>query len=141
MEMQYAMPSSSGRSDGPLVLLVEDNEANARLVREMLRANGYRINHVRDGQLGVDAVRDVRPDLILMDLQLPRLDGLSATRIIKADPTTADIPILAFTAHALDEHRERMLAAGCCGYVTKPISYRAFVDTIAGALNSCRRAT
>jgi len=135
------MASSSERSDGPLVLLVEDNEANARLVGEMLRANGYRITHVCDGQLGVEAVRDVRPDLILMDLQLPRLDGISATRMIKANPTTAEIPILAFTAHALDEHRERMLAAGCCGYVTKPISYRAFLDTIAGVLNIERGAT
>jgi CheY-like chemotaxis protein len=136
METQEAMTSFSDRTSGPLILLVEDNAINARLVKEILMANGYRITHAKDGLQGVETAREVRPDLILMDLQLPRLDGMSATRIIKADPSTAGIPIVALTAHAMDDHRQQMLASGCCEYVTKPISYQPFLDMIARVLHS-----
>ena len=128
------MTISSERTNEPLILLVEDNAINARLVKEILLANGYRITHARDGLLGVEAAREVGPDLILMDLQLPRLDGMSATRIIKSDPTTADIPVIALTAHAMDDHRQQMLSIGCCEYVTKPISYQPFLELIARVL-------
>jgi CheY-like chemotaxis protein len=118
-----------------MILLVEDNAINARLMKEILLTNGYRVTHAKDGIQGVEAAREVRPDLILMDLQLPRLDGMSATRIIRADPATAGIPIVALTAHALDDHRQQMLAIGCCEYITKPISYQAFLDMIARILH------
>jgi CheY-like chemotaxis protein len=119
-----------GFATEPLVLLVEDNERNARLFTEILLANGYRLSLASDGYQCLEAVRQEQPNLILMDLQLPGMDGISVIRHLKEDPSTASVPIIALTAHAMPEHRERLLAAGCCSYITKPISYHPFLQEI-----------
>ena len=128
------MNESLAESSGPLILLVEDNERNARLMAEILLTNGYRLNLATDGLQAIEAARTLHPDLILMDLQLPLLDGLTATTRLRADPATAGIPIVALTAHAMAEHRERLLDAGCCSYISKPISYRSFLEEISHVL-------
>ena len=114
----------------PLVLLVEDNERNARLFREILTANGFRFALARNGQECLRDVAQLQPDLILMDLQLPGMDGISVLHHLHEDPSTEKIPVIALTAHAMPEHRERFLAAGCCSYITKPISYHPFLRAV-----------
>lgn len=121
---------------GALILLVEDNERNARLVSEILRANGYRLVVAADGRQAIQAAHEHRPQLILMDLQLPGMDGLTVTRQLKADAETADIPIIALTAHAMPDDRAKTLDAGCCSYISKPINYRPFLAEISRVLNS-----
>ena|SRR3972149_6316008 len=122
--------STATENSGALILLVEDNERNARLVSEILQVNGYRTVVAIDGWQAVEATHEHRPQLILMDLQLPGMDGLTVTRQLKADPETAEIPIIALTAHAMPEDRARTLDAGCCAYISKPINYRPFVAEI-----------
>lgn len=120
-------------ANGPLVLIVEDNPTNLMLVRALLRRSGYRAGEARSAEEALQRLREARPDLILMDVQLPGQDGLSLTRDLKANPATATIPIVALTAHAMSEDRGRILAAGCDGYVSKPIDTRAFaaqLDTL-----------
>jgi two-component system cell cycle response regulator DivK len=122
-------------SDGdPLVLLVEDNERNARLFSEILGANEFRVVVARDGYQCLDSAADLQPALILMDLQLPGMDGIAVIRHLKQDPATQNIPIIAVTAHAMPEHRERFMAAGCRSYITKPISYHPFLNEIRSVL-------
>jgi two-component system cell cycle response regulator DivK len=125
----------NGLADKPLILLVEDNERNSRLFTEILLANGCRLALASDGYQCLDAVRQERPHLILMDLQLPGMDGISVIRHLREDPNMAGIPIIALTAHAMPEHRERLLAAGCCSYITKPISYHPFLREIRRVLS------
>lgn len=105
----------------PKVLLVEDNEMNRDMLSRRLVRNGYDVVIAVNGQEGVDMASSERPDLILMDMSLPVLDGWEATRRIKADPATASIPVVALTAHAMDSDREKALAAGCDDFDTKPI--------------------
>ncbi|GAB4526363.1 MAG: response regulator [Anaerolineae bacterium] len=104
------------------VLVVEDNQDNMTLIVDVLTSMGYRAVEARDGQEGIDKARSEQPHLILMDLSLPRLDGWTATRQIKADPDLKTIPIIALTAHAMVGDRERALEAGCDDYITKPIN-------------------
>ena len=132
------MPEEQNR---PLILVVEDNERNARLTTEILEANGYRVVVAREGKHALDAAETLRPQLILMDVQLPGMDGMTVTRILKSQPQTADIPIIAVTAHAMPEHRQQLLDVGCCSYITKPISYHQFVEEIGRVLHAeCRTA-
>ena len=105
----------------PKVLLVEDNEMNRDMLSRRLTRNGYDVVIAVNGQEGVDMAGREKPDLILMDMSLPVLDGWEATRRLKADPTTAAIPVIALTAHAMDSDREKALAAGCDDFDTKPI--------------------
>ena len=105
----------------PKVLLVEDNEMNRDMLSRRLVRNGYDVVIAVNGQEGVDMAGSEKPDLILMDMSLPVLDGWEATRRLKADPTTAAIPVIALTAHAMDSDREKALAAGCDDFDTKPI--------------------
>jgi CheY-like chemotaxis protein len=105
----------------PKVLLVEDNEMNRDMLSRRLARNGYDVVIAVNGQEGVDMAGREKPDLILMDMSLPVLDGWEATRRLKADPTTASIPVIALTAHAMDSDREKALAAGCDDFDTKPI--------------------
>lgn len=105
----------------PKVLLVEDNEMNRDMLSRRLARNGYDVVIAVNGQEGVDMAGSEKPDLILMDMSLPVLDGWEATRRLKADPTTASIPVIALTAHAMDSDREKALAAGCDDFDTKPI--------------------
>lgn len=116
------------------VLVVEDSPDIQVLVRMLLDAAGHQVFIAADGREGVDIARKERPDLILMDLSLPVLSGWEATREIKADLSTARIPVLAVTAHAMEGDRERALAAGCDGFVSKPIDEASFGDTIAAYL-------
>lgn len=125
----------------PLILVVEDNPANSRLICEMLRAGGYRVHVAADGLQGLDRARGLRPALILTDLQMPGLDGLTLTQTLKSDPATAQVPVLAVTAHAMADHRASALAAGCAGFVTKPIRFQPFLAEIADVLrltDACR---
>jgi CheY-like chemotaxis protein len=106
------------------ILVVEDNKDNMTLITDILSALGYAAIEAKDGEEGVKAAQTEKPDLILMDLSLPRVDGWTATRMIKADPALAAIPVIALTAHAMAGDRERALEAGCNDYVTKPINLR-----------------
>lgn len=112
------------------ILVVEDNPMNLELVRDILAAEGYDVIEAADGPTGVAVARVEHPALILMDLQLPGLDGLEATRRIRADPALRGVPILAVTAHAMKGDDEKALAAGCDGFVAKPIVVRDFVATV-----------
>jgi len=109
-----------------LVLVVEDNEANQILVRAVLELEGYRVEIAGSAPEVRAMLRGAVPDLVLMDVQLPGQDGLSLTRELKADASTAHIPIVALTAHAMAGDRELALNAGCAGYIAKPIDTRTF---------------
>ncbi|MFZ5493259.1 MAG: response regulator [Pseudomonadota bacterium] len=105
----------------PRILLVEDNEMNRDMLSRRLLRKGFEVVLAEDGALGVARAASEAPELILMDMSLPVIDGWEATRRIKADPTTATIPVIALTAHAMAEDRDKALAAGCDDYDTKPI--------------------
>jgi len=107
-------------------------------VRDILTAEGYEVLEAADGATGVAIATLERPALILMDLQLPRLDGLEAARLIRADPRLAGIPIVAVTAHAMKGDDEKARAAGCDGFVTKPIQVREFAATVAAFLKGTK---
>ncbi len=113
------------------ILVVEDNEQNLYLVRFILDKNGFEVIEARDGKTGVEsAIRD-KPDLILMDIQLPDIDGLEATKRIRESEANGDIPIIALTSFAMTSDRERCLAAGCISYIEKPIDPETFMAKLA----------
>ena len=112
------------------VLLVEDNEDNLIVYRTILDHVGYKVIEARDGEEGVARARADKPDLILMDVSLPKMDGWEATRRIKADADTRQIPIIAVTAHALDDDREKATQVGCDGYLAKPVAPRRVVEEV-----------
>ena len=112
------------------ILIVEDNMDNYQLVRYVLERAGYETFLAVNGRDGMDAARYQMPDLILMDLGLPEMDGWEAAEKIKADPETKSIPLIAITAHTLPRDRFRALQAGCEGYVTKPIHVESFLEVI-----------
>jgi CheY-like chemotaxis protein len=103
------------------ILLVEDNEMNQDMLTRRLERRGYQVVLAADGEQGIAMASSERPDLILMDMSLPVVDGWDATRRIKSDPTTSSIPVIALTAHAMSGDRERAMQAGCDDYDTKPI--------------------
>lgn len=113
------------------ILIVDDNTTNLKLVTYLMKAQGYDVTTATDAEAALAAIQTARPRLILMDLQLPGIDGLELTRRLKGDPSTRDIIIIAVTAYAMKGDQERALAAGCDDYVTKPIDTRALPDTIA----------
>jgi two-component system cell cycle response regulator DivK len=125
----------TGMSGRKRILIVEDNPLNLELLRDILSAEGYDVLEAADGPTGVAIARLERPALILMDLQLPGLDGLQATRQIRADPNLRDVPIVAVTAHAMKGDDERARAAGCDGFIPKPIQVREFVRAVLEFLN------
>lgn len=106
------------------ILIVDDNPSNTKLLEFLLSANGYAVRTAANADEALAALAGWKPRLILMDIQLPGMDGLALTRRLKADPLTSDIPIIAATAYAMKGDEERALAAGCSGYVTKPIDTR-----------------
>jgi CheY-like chemotaxis protein len=108
----------------PLILVVDDNDAGQLLVSTVLQLEGFEIEGAGSAKEVLECLRRRTPDLILMDVQLPGQDGLALTRQLKADPATAAIPIIALTAYAMAGDREQALAAGCAGYITKPIDTR-----------------
>ena len=115
---------------GERILVVEDNEKNMKLFRDVLVATGYRTLEATTGGEAVDMASEHTPDLVLMDIQLPDLDGVEALRRLRADPRTATIPIVALTAQAMRGDRERFLASGFDGYVSKPVNVRDLIETV-----------
>ena len=113
-----------------LILIVEDNEKNLKLVRDLLQVKGYRTLEARTGELGVELARRHTPHLILMDIQLPGMGGAAALGQLKADPTTAPIPVLALTAFAMQDDRRRFLAAGFDGYLVKPMNIHELLGVV-----------
>jgi two-component system cell cycle response regulator DivK len=105
----------------PKVLLVEDNEMNRDMLSRRLVRRGYEVVFAVDGQQGVDLAKSARPDIILMDMSLPVIDGWEATRRVKADDATKSVPVIGLTAHAMSGDREKAMAAGCDDYDTKPV--------------------
>ncbi len=109
------------------ILVVEDNVTNMYLIRFILEKSGYEVIEAREGAVGVELAIKEKPDLILMDIQLPDIDGLEATKRIRASDTDSEIPIIALTSFAMAGDRERALAAGCTGYIEKPINPETFI--------------
>lgn len=122
------------------VLLAEDNEDNFDLVKLLLQRAGYEVLAARDGKEALEVARREKPDLILMDLSLPEIDGWTVARRLKASAETKDIPIFALTAHTLPGDRKRAIEAGCDGYFSKPLSVTGFSQALAEALEKVRLA-
>jgi len=116
-------------------LIVEDNALNQKLMRDLLEASGVRTIQTDDGGSAMEMVREHRPDIILMDIQLPDVSGLDVTRDLKADPDLKDIPVVAVTALALRGDEERVMAAGCDAYISKPISVAKFLEVVKNFLD------
>ena len=114
----------------PTILLVEDNELNRDMLSRRLVRNGYDVLIAEDGAKGLSAATDGKPDLILMDMSLPVMDGWEATRRLKAEPQTQSIPVIALTAHAMSSDREKAVAAGCDDYDTKPVELERLLAKI-----------
>ena len=112
------------------ILVVEDQEDNRQILRDLLDSAGYEMTEAWDGEAGVSAAKQQRPDLILMDIQLPIMDGYEATRLIKSDPNLRSIPIIAVTSYALSGEEKKARAAGCDDYVPKPFSPRQLLAKI-----------
>jgi CheY-like chemotaxis protein len=125
---------------GELILVVEDNDKNRKLVRDVLTAKGYRLVEAETGEDGVRLAQEQHPALVLMDIQLPGIDGIEALRRLRADPATAGIPVIAVTASAMTQDRQKILAAGFDAYQSKPLSIRPFVDLVREVLDRPRSA-
>ncbi len=121
---------------GKKILVIEDNPINMELITDLLNVTGYRVLQAGDAETGITLARTERPALILMDISLPGMDGLTATRILKQDPITRDIPVVALTAHAMKGDKEKILAAGCTDYISKPIDTRTLPKMIAHFIES-----
>ncbi len=116
------------------ILIVEDNELNRDMLSRRLQRRGYDICVAIDGQQGLESARTLMPDLILMDLSLPQMDGWEATRLLKSEPSTSRIPIIALTAHAMLSDRDKAFAAGCDEYDTKPVEFTRLLGKIESLL-------
>ena len=122
----------------PKILLVEDHEMNRKMLSRRLVSRGYEVIFAVDGLEGVAVARTEQPHLILMDMNLPEIDGWEATRILKADDVTRSIPVIALTAHAMVSDRQKALAAGCDDYESKPIEFERLIAKIETMLNADR---
>src|SRR5579863_2176377 len=122
----------------PRVLLVEDNEMNRDMLSRRLIRRGFEVIFAMDGQQGVDLARSERPDIILMDMSLPVLDGWEATRRVKADNATRSVPVIGLTAHAMSGDREKAIEAGCDDYDTKPVEMDRLIDKIERLLSAAK---
>ncbi len=118
------------------ILIVEDNPMNMELATDLLEAAGYVVIQAGTAKECIELARAEFPDLILMDIGLPGMDGLEATGVLKQDPATKDIPVIALTAHVMKGDEERALAAGCAGYITKPIDTSEFPKAVARFIES-----
>ena len=118
-----------------LILIVEDNEKNRKLARDVLQVKGYKTIESETAEEGLDLARSESPALILMDIQLPGIDGITALKQLRADPVTKSIPTIAITASAMTHNRQTMLAEGFDGYQTKPISLKDFLGEVERVLN------
>ena len=116
------------------IAIVEDNASNMKLIKSILERAGYETITAWNADDGIPMIRDELPDLVLMDIHMPGTDGLVATRLLKADAQTKDIPVIAVTAKVMDSDKESILSAGCDAYVSKPIRYKQMLELIAGFL-------
>src|SRR5450756_2445384 len=121
------------------VLIIEDNPANMKLATFLLQSAGHTVFSATDAEAGLTMARGEQPDLILMDIQLPGMDGLEATALLKRDDATRDIPVIALTALAMKGDEERIRAAGCDGYIAKPLAYRDFLEHVRARLPTASR--
>jgi len=112
------------------ILVIEDNEQNLYLVRFILEKNGYQVHAALDGRTGIDMADQLKPDLILLDIQLPVMDGYAVARNLRANPHLSGIPIVAVTSHAMVGDRDKAMAAGCNGYIEKPINPETFMSEV-----------
>ena len=119
-----------------LILIVEDNEKNRKLLRDVLQFKGYRTVESETAEEGIRLAQESQPALILMDIQLPGIDGITALKQLRADPRTKKIPVIAVTASAMTHNRETMLAEGFDGYQTKPISLKDFLEEVRRVLDT-----
>jgi two-component system cell cycle response regulator DivK len=126
----YADRRSPLRRAAKTVMIVEDNELNMKLFHDLLTAHGYRTLQTRTGMEALKLAREQRPDLILMDIQLPEVSGLEVTKWLKDDDDLADIPVIAVTAFAMKGDEERIRRGGCEAYISKPISIASFLDAV-----------
>lgn len=117
------------------ILIVEDNELNMKLFNDLLQAHGYETLQTKDGSEAMNMTEKYHPDLILMDIQLPKISGLEITRMIKQKDDLKSIPVIAVTAFAMKGDEEKIMEGGCDGYISKPISVPTFLETVAGFLN------
>jgi two-component system, cell cycle response regulator DivK len=122
----------------PKVLLVEDNEMNRDMLSRRLVRRGFEVVFAVDGQQGVDLAKSVRPDIILMDMSLPVIDGWEATRRVKADDATKSVPVIGLTAHAMSGDREKAMAAGCDDYDTKPVELDRLIGKMERLLGTAK---
>ena len=123
------------------ILVVEDNELNMKLFHDLLEASGYNIVQTRNGLEAIDLARQHRPDLILMDIQLPEVSGLEVTKWLKEDDDLRSIPVIAVTAFAMKGDEERIRQGGCEAYLSKPISVNMFLDTVKSYLGDARKGS
>jgi len=128
-----SMARDGGKSQK--ILIVEDNELNMKLFRDLLEAHGYETHQSRDGQEALSMARSVMPDLVLMDIQLPVISGLDVAKALKADDDLKHIPIIAVTAFAMKGDEEKIREGGCEAYLSKPISLTSFLETVEKHLN------
>ena len=117
-----------------LVLIVEDNEKNLKLVRDVLQVKGYETVDAGTAEKGIAIARDRKPDLVLMDIQLPGMNGIDALRALRADPATAGIPIVAITASVMQTDRQQIVGAGFDGFIEKPVNLKNLLDTVQQAV-------
>ena len=117
------------------ILIVEDNELNMKLFNDLLQAHGYNTLQAKDGRVVIEMTRKNRPDLILMDIQLPEISGLEITKMLKADDDLRDIPVIAVTAFAMKGDEQKIRSGGCDGYIAKPISVASFLQTVSRFLD------
>ena len=117
-----------------LILIVEDNEKNMKLVRDVLQAKGYATIEAGTGEEGIHLAAERKPDLILMDIQLPGINGIEALRVLRASPETAAIPAVAVTASVMQQDRKQITEAGFDGYLGKPINLKEFLETVRAIL-------
>jgi CheY-like chemotaxis protein len=115
---------------GKRILIIEDNPLNLELTTDLLETNGFTVSSAQTAEEGLRMAREILPDLVLMDFGLPGMDGLCATKDLKANPGTRDLTVVGLTAHAMNGDEEIALNAGCDGYLTKPIDTRTFIESI-----------
>jgi two-component system, cell cycle response regulator DivK len=130
MNLEFPRPNGDDRPRRCKILIVEDNDLNLKLFNDLLAAHGYETLQTRDGVEALALARRHHPDLILMDIQLPKVSGLDVTRWIKADENLRMIPVIAVTAFAMKGDREKMCEGGCEDYIAKPISVTSFLKTV-----------
>ena len=121
-----------------LVLIVEDNEKNLKLVRDVLQVKGYQTVEAGSGEDGLKLARERKPDLVLMDIQLPGMSGIDALKALRADTVTASIPVVAITASVMQQDRQQIVSAGFDGFIEKPVNLKNLLETVQGALKGSK---